>query len=346
MNKIIEDDISHILNSSILWKKFEGKSILITGAAGMIPSYLVFTLLTLNKKISKKCKIFALVRNKTKARKLFKNFLNDPSLKIIHQDVIHKIKIKTKINYIIHGASPADPPYYQKHPIDTILPNIIGTKNLLDISLHKNFNGFLFLSSGAVYGNLYKKSILENSFGALDPLDIRSCYAESKRMGENMCLSWYNEKKIPVKIGRIFHTYGPTMKLNDGRIFASLVSDVVNNRNLIIKSNGKAVRPFCYISDTISALFTILLKGKNGEAYNISNPIQSVSVNQLVKIIANIFPEKNLKIIKKSNLKHMYENKLVTIQKPNISKIQKLGWHPTFSVKNGFKRTIVSFLEN
>ena len=89
-----------------------------------------------------------------------------------------------------------------------------------------------------------------------------------------------------------------------------------------------------------------MLKGKNGEAYNISNPTQSVSVNQLVKIIANIFPEKNLKVIKKNNLKHKYVNKLVRIQKPDISKIQKLGWNPTFSVKNGFRRTIVSFLEN
>ena len=149
MNKIIEDDINHILNSSIPWAKFAGKSILITGATGMIPSYLAYTLLALNKKISKKCKIFVLVRNKTKAKKLFKNFLNDPSLKIIHQDVIHKIKIKTKVNYIIHGASPADPTQYQNHPIDALLPNIIGTKNLLDISLHKNFNGFLFLSSGS-----------------------------------------------------------------------------------------------------------------------------------------------------------------------------------------------------
>ena len=346
MNKIIENDINNILNSSIPWKKFEGKTILITGATGMIPSYLVFTLLALNKKLSKKSKIFVLVRNKAKARKLFKGFLNDSSLKIIHQDVIQKIKTKTKINYIIHGASPADPTQYQNNPIDTILPNIIGTKNLLEISEHKNFNGFLFLSSGAVYGNLYKKNILENSFGALDPLGARSCYAESKRMGENMCLSWYHEKKIPIKIGRIFHTYGPTMKLTDGRIFASLVSDVVNNNNLSIKSNGKTVRPFCYISDTINALFTILLKGKNGEAYNISNPTQSASVNQLAKNIANIFPEKKIKIIRKNTLKQKYVNESVRIQKPDISKIKKLGWRPTISIKNGFKRTIMSFLEN
>ena len=122
------------------------------------------------------------------------------------------------------------------------------------------------------------------------------------------------------------------MKLNDGRIFASLVSDVVNNRSLIIKSDGKAVRPFCYISDTVSALFTILLKGKNGEAYNISNPTQSASVNLLAKNIANIFPEKKIKIIRKNTLKQKYVNESVRIQKPDISKIKKLGWRPTVSI--------------
>ncbi|MDC0063901.1 NAD-dependent epimerase/dehydratase family protein [Candidatus Nitrosopelagicus sp.] len=346
MNKIIEDDINSILDSSIPWKRFQGKSILITGATGMIPSYMVFTLLTLNKILPKKSKIFVLVKNKTKAKKLFKNYLSDSSLKIIHQDVVNKININTKINYIIHGASPADPTKYTDNPIDTLLPNIIGTKNLLDISNHENFNAFLFLSSGAVYGNLKQKTIRENNFGSLDPLDPRSCYAESKRMGENMCVSWFTEKNTPVKIARIFHTYGPTMNLDDGRIFASLVSDVIKNKNLSINSNGKTERPFCYIVDTVTAMFTILLKGKTGEAYNISNPSQTVSVNKLAKTIVDIFPEKKLKIIKRKSQKNKQTKNLITTQYPDICKIKRLGWNPKFSIKHGFSRTILSFLEN
>ncbi len=345
MNEIIEHDVNTILNSSVPWKKLEGKTILITGGSGMIASYLVYTLLYLNKKLTKKCKIFVLVRNKIKAKKVFKNFLNDPSLELIYQDVIEKIKIKTKINYIIHGASPADPTKYKNNPIETILPNIIGTKNLLEISLHKNFNGFLFLSSGAIYGDL-NKNITENNYGFLNPLDARSCYAESKKMGENMCSSWYYEKKVPIKIARIFHTYGPTMNLNDGRVFSSLVSNVIKNNNLKIYSDGKAIRPFCYITDTISALFIILLNGKNGDAYNVSNPSQAVSVNQLVKTIKNIYPEKKLKIIRNNKLKRNQRHDDTAIQKPDISKIQKLGWTHNVSISNGFKRTIDSFFEN
>mgnify|MGYP001399374666 CR=1 FL=1 len=344
MNKIIEDDINSILNSTIPWKKFEGKSILITGATGMIPSYVTLTLLTLNESLSKKCKIIVLVKNIKKAKKLFKNYLNEPSFKIVHQNVVNKLNIDSKINYIIHGASPADPTKYTDKPIDTLLPNIIGTKNLLEISNHKKFYGFLFLSSGAVYGNLKQKIILENNFGSLDPLDPRSCYAESKRMGENMCISWFHEKKVPIKIARIFHTYGPTMNLDDGRIFASLVSDVVKNKKLLINSNGKTERPFCYIVDTVTAMFIILLKGKNGEAYNISNPSQTVTINKLTKLIVKIFPEKKLEITRRKNRKKQIKNLTVT-QYPDISKLKKLGWKPTFSIKHGFSRTILSFLE-
>lgn len=346
MNKIINEDIDKILKSDISWNNLSGKSFLIAGANGMIPSYLVYVILQLNKRQSTKSKVLAIVRNKKDAEERFQNFLNDDNLMIIQQDISKGISLDEKVDVIIHAASQASPKYFGNDPVGTILPNVIGTKNLLELASHHKLECFLFLSSGEVYGKIIQDRITETDYGFLDPLELRSCYAESKRMGENMCISWSKQYDIPIKIARIFHTYGPTMKLDDGRVFADFVSNVVKNENIIIKSDGSAKRPFCYISDTITGLFTILTKGINGHAYNISNPNSLVSINELAKIICNLFPEKKLKIIRHKQYQNGYLESKIDIQNPDITKLKKLGWSPTISIEEGFFRTIVSFDKN
>jgi len=341
--KIIREDVERIHKENIPWSKIQGKTFLISGAAGMIPTYMVYTILELNKGKSKKSKIYAIVKNKKEAEKKYIKYSNDKCLKIIRQDVNKKFKIDEKINYIIHAASKASPKYFNEDPTNTILPNIIGTKNLLELGIKHKIDGFLFFSSGEIYGDMKNEKILESSLGKINPLEIRSCYAESKRMGENMCVSWNKQFNVPTKIARIFHTYGPGMKLDDGRVFADFVSNVVKDKNIIMKSNGNAKRPFCYITDTVTALFLILLKGDNANAYNISNPSCIISISELAKTLKELFPKKKLTIIKKQNNEDKYIKSLIMNQTPDISKIKKLGYKPKISIRDGFLRTVESY---
>ena len=158
-------------------------------------------------------------------------------------------------------------------------------------------------------------------------------------------VSWNKQYKVPTKIARIFHTYGPGMKLDDGRVFADFVADVVNNKNITIRSDGMAKRPFCYIRDATIAFFLILTKGKNAEAYNVSNPNCIATVSELAEIISKLFPEKRIKIIYGNEPpENEYMKSTVDNYTPNITKIKKLNWEPEVTIKEGFLRTIKSYL--
>ena len=346
-NKIIDDDINLILHSDFPWNELSEKSFLISGANGVLPRYIVFTILQQNRKNTKKSKVIALVKNKKHAEQVFHQYLADPCLKLIENDLTNEIELDEKIDFIIHAASYANPKHFSIDPIGTLLPNTIGTKNMLDLARKKNVQSFLFFSSSEIYGQISDELITESSVGWVDPLDLRSCYAESKRMGENMCISWFKQYEIPVKIARIFHTYGPGIKLDDGRVFADFVSNVVNNHDIVIKSDGTAKRSFCYIVDATLAFFTILLKGKNGDAYNVANPDCYVTILELAKKISSLFPEKKLKVIfDKQSIDDEYIKSKIYLQNPDITKITKLGWTPKFSIEMGFTRTIMSYIKN
>ncbi|MGL5057441.1 MAG: NAD-dependent epimerase/dehydratase family protein [Fusobacteriaceae bacterium] len=348
MNKIIKEDLEIIFNQNLDWTRFENKNILITGANGILASYMVMTLLYLNKTINNKCKIYALVRNVEKAKNKFKDYLNDENLIFIEQDVCDPIQISENIHFVIHAASQASPKYYLTDPVGTLNANIIGTNNILKFSKEKKVESVLFFSTSEVYGEILNdtNSIKETDYGYIDCLKIRSCYSESKRMGETMCVSWLKQYNVPSKIVRIFHTYGPGIELNDGRVFSDFIKNIINNENIQMKSDGKAMRAFCYITDATLGFFKILLDGKSGEAYNLGNPNQEVSIYELAKRLIKIYPEKNLKVLKISQDNLNYSKSLVQKNTPCIDKLISLGWSTNISIEEGFKRTIESYLES
>ena len=228
--RILQEDLEFIVSSKLDWDLFSDSTVLISGANGFLPAYMVETLLYLNSKYRKNIKVLALVRNAEKAFEKFKHHKDRSDLEFLVQDVCTPIRSElTKIDYIIHAASQASPKYYGKDPIGTINANTIGTTNLLALAKEKSVKGFLFFSSGEVYGQVKDDQIptKETDYGYLDPTNIRSCYGESKRMGENICISWFHQYGVPVKIIRPFHTYGPGMDLADGRVFADFVADIV-----------------------------------------------------------------------------------------------------------------------
>jgi nucleoside-diphosphate-sugar epimerase len=343
--KIINEDLSFIADSDLPWEELEGKNILITGANGALPAYMVETILFLNKnKFAKKATIFALVREKVKAEKRFKHHFGNANLKFIFQDVCDKINLPEKIDIIIHAASIASPKYYGQNPVGTLLPNVLGTYNLLGLAREKNVESFLFFSAGAVYGKIQNDSQLtdENTFGSINPLAIESCYPESKKMGENMCYAWLKQYEIQTKIVRPFHTYGPGISLNDGRVFSDFVKNILNNENIIMTSDGSARRPFCYLADATLGFFTVLLKGEVGEAYNVAAD-EEISIKELAETLIKLFPEKNLKAIFKENSDKNYVQTKISSYSPDTTKIKKLGWKTNYSIEEGFKRMTESY---
>jgi UDP-glucuronate decarboxylase len=345
---IINEDISYIISNDLSWPEFSDKTILITGANGFLPAYMVETLLNLKKHIGiGPSKIICLVRNIGATRKRFAEYKERNDLEWIVQDVCAPVEIKCKIDYIIHAASQASPKYYGIDPVGTLSANVLGTANMLNLAVKNNVKGFLFFSSGEVYGHVDSSQIplKENLYGYIDPLDIRSCYGESKRLGETMCVSWMHQYGVPVKIIRIFHTYGPGMKLDDGRVFADFVSDIVNGRDIGMRSDGKAIRAFCYLSDAIIAFFTVFLKGEVGQAYNIGNDEAEISIVDLANLLVNLYPEKKLKVIKQDESAILgYLKSPFNRHVPDINKIKQLGWCPQIDLNEGFRRTIGSFL--
>lgn len=342
LNPIVKEDLKFITSSDNPWNNLEGKTILISGANGFLPSFMVKTILYLNENLfENKTKIIALVRNKNKAIKRFPQRNDDLTFHV--HDICKPFKIESDVDFIVHAASQASPKYYNQDPVGTLCPNLIGTYQLLELARKNDLESFLFFSSGEVYGETLKFPTRENEYGYLDPTDIRSCYAESKRMGENMCVSWFKQYDVPTKIIRPFHTYGPGMSLDDGRVFADFVSNIVNHENIVMKSSGEACRAFCYLADAIAGFFTVLFKGENGESYNVGNDKGEVSIKDLAQRLVELYPEYGLKVIKKTRKDINYLESKITRNSPDISKIRSLGWEPYYSIEDGFKRTIDSF---
>lgn len=347
-NKIIEEDLKFITASNIPWKDLEGKNILITGASGFLPAYMIEVLLFLNDNIfNKKAKIFALARNKEKVLNRFRNYGKRSDLSFLIQDVCIPIKEKRdRFNFIIHAASKSSPRFYGVDPVGTILANTVGTANLLALATRHKSEGFMFFSSSEVYGELSPDQIpiKEDSCGLVNPVLIRSCYAEGKRAGENMCVSWFHQYGVPVKIIRPFHTYGPGMHLDDGRVFADFVSNIVNGKNITIKSDGSAIRAFCYLADAVIGFFMVLLKGENAQAYNIGKEQDVISIKDLAYMLVDLFPEKRLRVEFDIQLKQEgYLKSTISRHCPNTVKLRNLGWKPRYSLQEGFKRTVESF---
>jgi nucleoside-diphosphate-sugar epimerase len=346
-NAIVEEDLKFIAEAGVPWGSLEGKTILISGAAGFVPAYMVETILYLNETLFKdKAKILAIVRNKERALSRFAFYKSRTELKFIQQDVCDPVSIKEPVDFVVHAASHASPKYFGSDPVGTLSPNVIGTRNLLEFSRKKKVKLFLFFSSGEVYGQPRQEETLtnENNYGYVNPVDTRSCYAESKRMGENMCVAWHSQYGVPAKIARLFHTFGPGLRLDDGRVFADFVSDIVNGRNIVMKSDGSAIRCFCYLADAVVGLFTVMLKGSNGEAYNVGNDKGSISVLDLAKMLVEAFPKKALKVeMKGASEQKGYLRSNISVVRPDITKIGKLGWSPKHSLKDGFIRTVRSF---
>lgn len=329
---------------SIPWHNLRGKSVMITGAAGFLAAYMVETLLFLNETQQLNVTVIAVVRNRKGFTQRFNHHLKRPDLICIEQDISSPLHIDRRVDFIIHAASQASPKYYATDPVGTLSANTLGTAQLLELARINQVEGFLYFSSAEVYGEAARVPTAESDYGFLDPLAVRSCYAESKRMGENMCVSWHHQYGVPAKIVRPFHTYGPGMRLDDGRVYADFVADVVNERDIVLKSDGLTRRSFCYLADATAGFWMVLLGGANAQAYNIGNPDGEISIRDLASLVAGLYPEKYISV----KFEHRKESEgylpsQISVTCPDITLAKSIGWSPATSIENGFRKTIESY---
>ena len=316
-------------------ERLKNSSILITGANGLIGSFIVDAIYRVNMLYNTNIKIYALGRN---YKRLENRFIYDKEKKIsyIEQDINKSFNFDFNVDYIIHAASNAYPSVIYNDPVGTILSNIYGTYNLLNYMKKVNGKRMLFVSTGEVYGNgIGNEDVFrEEDSGIVDILNIRSSYPISKRCAENLCISYANQFNINVVISRLCHVYGPNNSEFDNRANVQFINDAVYNRNIILKSKGEQIRSYIYISDCVSGILRVLLDGNNKEAYNIANKNSILSIANFAEKVAKIAAT-NV-IYKISNEEKTLFSRAVLDNK----KLELLKWIPYFNIDEGIKHTL------
>ncbi len=282
MNMYTEKYLNEIklYSNKIDYSYLENKTICLSGGTGLIGSFLVDTLL-----ITKtNCKVILLVRNVEKAKSRFSLFNQDKRLKIVKADLLNEIKLDEKVDYVLHLASLTDPYNYAMHPVEIMNTNFIGAKNLLDLA-SINDAKFLLSSTCEVYGKNENTNIKENDYGYIDILEPRSCYNESKKASETLCVCYKKEKGVNVVIARLSRVYGPTMKFEDTKAMSQFIVKALNNEDIVLKSKGTQLFNYTYVGDVVKAI-SILLQNENKHfAYNIAND-ELISLKDIASHIA------------------------------------------------------------
>ena len=341
------EDVAAILAADLPWNQLSGCTVAVTGAGGFLGGTVVQALLGLNNsgRLAQPITVLALGRDGAKLRDRFGAQARLPTLKLLTADLCNPAGLELRADHIIHAASQASPKYYRVDPVGTLAPNVIGTWHLLRQAKVHGTQRFLFISSSEVYGRVAHEGLLaETQLGLVDPTDVRSCYAESKRMGETMCLSWAHQHGLHVGIARPFHTYGPGLALDDGRVFADFVADVVNRRDIVMNSDGSARRAFCYASDAVRGLFHILLRGEAGGVYNVANPAADLSVFELATLLSTLIPSHRIGVRRVEPQAGAYMPSPFAKLLPDVSRLQSTGWQATVAPADGFRRMIESYL--
>lgn len=340
-SSVISEDIETILKKELPWQQLAGKHVVVTGASGMLASYLVETLLNVPG-----VRVTGTVRNTEKAWNRFRKYSNHPDFQLVSVDYSKPIHLPP-CNIIIHAASIPRPD--TKIPVDVLEPNIIGTWNLLQYARQcPAFEQFVFFSSHAVYGDNTgsERPIRETDFFPIPFTDVKSCYSVGKLAGETICMSFKAQYGISVKTLRYVHTYGPGMDLeHDPRSFVDFIRRVLDGKNIELLSSGEAKRSFCYIADATEAFFRILFLGKSGEAFNISNPGETISIYELAEMLVSLFPDQGLKVVRKNNKNSDGYAPLGKIDLQDISKLTQLQWTAETPVREGFTRTIHAYVK-
>ena len=342
MKSYLNEDIEQLAEMENVLADLRGKNILVTGASGLLGSIIVKSLCAYEKKCKSGLQVYALVRSRVKAEKIFERYLDNGILKVVVSDVNKKISVDDRLNYIIHAASITDSKLFVSKPVETINTLINGTKNLLELGKEHQIDSFLFLSSLEVYGKPDENYQVDEKYvGYIDFSAVRSSYSEGKRMAECLCTSYFKEYGVPVKVARLSQTFGPGVDYNDGRVFAEFARCVMKNQDIGLNTAGRTYRNYCYTRDAVAAIFYILTKGAAGEAYNVANKNTGITIADMAHLVSEDLGQGRIKVRfnNPEELQVFGYNPEMKIELVT-EKLEKLGWRAEVDLEQMFVRMI------
>jgi nucleoside-diphosphate-sugar epimerase len=339
-SELYKEDIETIASGNIDWNKLKNKSIMITGATGLIGTFLIDVLMYRNAKSDDCITIYAVSRNKEKAMTRFESYFASQYFIFVQIDIQNSFDLKSPIDYVIHGASNTHPVAYSTEPVNTILLSVLGTKAVLDAASAHNVKRTLFLSTVEVYGENRGdvEAFKEDYCGYIDCNTLRAGYPEGKRAAEALCQAYIKEKNLDVVIARCCRVYGPTMGDDDSKAIAQLIRNAAKGENIVLKSKGGQQYSYCYVADVCSALLFLLLNGKNGEAYNVSDVNCDVTLLQIANILSE-YTNKEITFDIPSSVESAGYSK-ATKALLDSSKLKELGWEAEYPIESGIIRTV------
>jgi UDP-glucuronate decarboxylase len=273
--RIVAEDLEAIGDrASQALERLSGATVLVAGAAGFLPSYIVDSLARSNEiRPGGACRVLCVDNFTTGVLTRLHHLQGRDDVALLTADLASGLTIDEPVDYIVHGASIASPTWYRRFPEETIDVNVLGTRHLLELARHHSVSGMLYLSSSEIYGNPPPDRLptSEDYWGNVSCTGPRACYDESKRLAETLCTTYHRTFGVPVSMARPFNVYGPGLRLDDGRVVPDFLRNALREEPITIFSDGRVTRSFCYVADAVVAMLLLLTGGKAGEAYNVGN---------------------------------------------------------------------------
>lgn len=340
---ISERDLNIILSVKASWEKLRGRNVLVTGATGRLGLYIAQALFLANDRFDLGITVILIARSFEKLEAEYGQLLKRSDVQTVVQDVTQPIHISAPVDYIFHTAGLASPEDFTNRSIETLWGHVQGTKNVLDLAVEKHTQRLLYVSTVEIYGTWkQERPIRETDMGPLSCTDPRACYPEAKRLCETMLTCYKKEQNIDFVAVRMSHTLGPGISLNDGRAFAEFLRNVLNDEDIILQSDGSAVRTYTYTADAVGAMFLCLLDGDQ-DFYNIASEENQISIRDLAELIASLSKSGVTKVCfaqEQGNRLAYLPFKLGIL---DCSQIRALGWRPQVKLEEMFQWTLDSF---
>lgn len=340
-NELYIAELRKLSKNKYIQECLAGKIVVITGARGLIGSEFIDAVMYANDNIGLQCKIYAIVRREAEARKRFEQYLGSKYFQLLRADInVDDIAINEDIDYFIHGASNTHPLYYATKPIETILTNTLGTNKTLEFAVVHGCKCYIYLSSVEVYGENRGdvEKFTEDYCGYIDSNTLRAGYPEGKRVGEALCQAYRKEHHLTCIIPRVARCYGPGLLEEDSKALSQFIKRVIAGEDIVLKSAGKQFFSYVYVADAVDAIITLLIKGKDGETYNIVGKDSDIRLGDLAEMLACEAKKRVVYEIPEQEETEGYSRATKAVMCGD--KMAEVGWKAGYSLREGLQHTI------